>query len=58
MKKVKIRAFLCTVLSAAMLVCAAAAILLFDTDVILVIIVCGCISGLLTWRHMKEAKTR
>ena len=20
--------------------------------------VCGCISGLLTWRHMKEAKTR
>ena len=46
------------VLSAAMLVCAAAAILLFDADVILVIIVCGCISGLLTWRHMKEAKTR
>ena len=33
------------VLSAAMLVCAAAAILLFDADVILVIIVCGCISG-------------
>ena len=45
-------------LSVAMLVCAAIAILVFDTDVILVILVCGCISGFMTWRHIREAKRK
>ena len=42
-------------LSILMLVCAAIAILLFDADVILVILVCGFISGFLTWNNIRRA---
>lgn len=42
-------------LSILMLVCAAIAILFFDVDVILVILICGLISGLLTWNSIRRA---
>lgn len=42
-------------LSILMLVCAAIAILFFDVDVILVILICGLISGLLTWNSIRKA---
>lgn len=42
-------------LSILMLVCAAIAILFFDVDVILVILICGLISGLLTWNNIRRA---
>ena len=42
--------------SMAMLIGASAAVILFDVDIIAVILTCGVISGFLTWKKSREGK--
>lgn len=42
--------------SMVMLVCASVAVVVFGVDIIAVILVCGIISGLLTWKNSREGK--
>lgn len=44
-------------LSLLMLVCASVAVVVFEVDIIAVILVCGVISGIFTWKKSREGKT-
>lgn len=47
-----------TVLSVLMLICASVAVVVFGVDIIAVILVCGVISGIFTWKKSREGKKK
>lgn len=45
-----------TVLSVLMLICASIAVVVFEVDIIAVILICGVISGIFTWKKTREGR--